>query len=215
MGKISRYISIIIGIVFILSSIFKAVNIESFGSMVELYGFLIGLFDFYGIGDMLGIAICMVEMWLGLLLWHKLYERIATIGIALLMMIFLYVTYVNLNSIYGGIESCGCFGEVIHLTASETFYKNILLMLLVCCLLAYHVYTRTEYKISISCLLRSRYPYVTISLSAILPVYSYTLMDRLGQTTYIIIYIALCVVVLMVCGYENYLYYQSDSRQST
>ncbi|MDO5527547.1 MAG: hypothetical protein Q4F85_15855 [Prevotella sp.] len=170
--------------------------------MVELYGSLIGLYDFYGSSNILGIAICMTEMVLGQLLLHKLYERVATIGIALLMMIFIYVTYVNLTNFYGGIESCGCFGEVIHLTASETFYKNILLMLLIGCLLAYHVYTWTEYKVNILAILRSRYLYVTISLSALLPVYSYTLMNRLEQTTYIVIYIMLSIVVLMVCGYE-------------
>jgi len=39
------------------------------------------------------------------------------------------LTYINLVAPLGGIESCGCFGELIHLNAKETFFKNLLLLI--------------------------------------------------------------------------------------
>ena len=67
--------------------------------------------------------------------------RLCGVGISHRYGIFTYITYLNLVSLYGQIESCGCFSEVIHLSPAESFYKNVVLMthsLLACSLTVYN-----------------------------------------------------------------------------
>lgn len=44
------------------------------------------------------------------------------------MVYFTCITYLNYIDRYGQIESCGCFGEVIHLSPEESFWKNVVLL---------------------------------------------------------------------------------------
>ena len=63
---------------------------------------------------------------------------------------FTYITYLNLVSLYGQIESCGCFGEVIHLTPAESFYKNVVLLslsLIACALIVYNKRDKRKYAV--------------------------------------------------------------------
>ena len=69
---------------------------------------------------------------------------------------FTYITYINYTDLYGGIESCGCFGELIHFTPASSFYKNIALFILSLILLGIHIihtYRRQELQYGLSLLL--------------------------------------------------------------
>ena len=135
MVKFNNILSYILGGVFIFSSFSKAISISGFGMVVDTFMSLLGLDVFYGHGIVIGWVICLVELVLGAMMYPKVLRKIAIGCITAMLMVFTYITYINITSLYGGIESCGCFGEIIHFTASQTFYKNIVLLALSCYLL--------------------------------------------------------------------------------
>ena len=113
-----------------------------------------------------------------------------------MMAVFTYVTYINSTNLYGGIESCGCFGELIHLTASETFFKNIVLLIMIMALLTYHILTRKESNYKLKQCIGNIGLYATTIVSLILPVYSYLMIDLMTNTLYIIVYVILCIAII-------------------
>lgn len=135
MVKFNNILSYILGGVFIFSSFSKAISISGFGMVVDTFMSLLGLDVFYGHGIVIGWGICLVELILGAMMYPKVLRKIAIGCITAMLMVFTYITYINITSLYGGIESCGCFGEIIHFTASQTFYKNIVLLAISCYLL--------------------------------------------------------------------------------
>ena len=186
MQIISRILSKSIGTLFILSSALKAVNVQAFAQTINSFLTLLGMDYLYGYGEELGIIICTVEMLFGLLVMHKTYERIATIGIALMMAVFTYVTYINSTNLYGG----------IHLSASETFFKNIVLLIMIMALLTYHILTRKESNYKLKQCIGNIGLYATTIVSLILPVYSYLMIDLMTNTLYIIVYVILCIAII-------------------
>ena len=209
MQIISHILSKSIGTLFILSSALKAVNVQAFAQTINSFLTLLGMDYLYGYGEELGIIICTVEMLFGLLVMHKAYERIVTIGIALMMAVFTYVTYINYTNLYGGIESCGCFGELIHLTASETFFKNIVLLIMIMALLTYHILTRKDSNYKLKQCIGNIGLYATTIVSLILPVYSYFMIDLMAHTLYIIVYVILCIAIII---YNEYVLYISEKN---
>lgn len=117
---------ILVGLVFISSAVLKGIAIQSFTLVARDFLYLVGL-DFMRPG-IVAVSVCIGEVMIGALaLWPNAYNRIHWIY-PVVMVFFTYLTYINLIVPYGQIESCGCFGEVIHLNPKETFVKNVLLL---------------------------------------------------------------------------------------
>lgn len=128
--KICHYTVCLLGIIFILSSIFKWIGLKTFALTVDDFCAFLGFDVLYGHGLALAIVICSAELLLGIAAFVPRLRDYAAWVYLIVMGIFTYITYLNLVSLYGQIESCGCFGEVIHLTPSESFYKNVVLLIL-------------------------------------------------------------------------------------
>ena len=131
----------ILGLTFILSSIFKWIGLKTFALTVNDFCAFLGFDALYGHGMALAIIICSAELLLGIAAFFpRLRDFVAWVYL-IVMGVFTYITYLNLVSLYGQIESCGCFGEVIHLTPAESFYKNVVLLaltILACVLSVYN-----------------------------------------------------------------------------
>ena len=128
--KICHYTICLLGVVFILSSIFKWIGLKTFAIIVNDFCAFLGLDVLYGHGMALAIVICTAELILGIAAFvPRLRDYVAWVYL-IVIGFFTYITYLNLVSLYGQIESCGCFGEVIHLTPSASFYKNVVLLIL-------------------------------------------------------------------------------------
>jgi hypothetical protein len=69
-----------------------------------------------------------IEFLLGIALVLKLKIRLAALGVLLIMIFFTLVTY--FDATYNLVSDCGCFGDAIKLDNWQTFYKNIVLILL-------------------------------------------------------------------------------------
>lgn len=131
----------ILCLTFILSSIFKWIGVKTFALIVNDFCAFLGLDVLYGYGMALAIIICSLELVLGVALFIPKLRKYVVWFYTLVMGYFTYITYLNLVSLYGQIESCGCFGEVIHLTPAESFCKNVVLLtlsLIACALTIYN-----------------------------------------------------------------------------
>lgn len=119
-----------LGMIFILSSIFKWIGLKTFALTVDDFCAFLGFDILYGHGMALAIVICSAELILGIAAFvPRLRDFVAWVYL-IVIVFFTYITYLNLVSLYGQIESCGCFGEVIHLTPSASFFKNVVLLIL-------------------------------------------------------------------------------------
>ena len=122
--------TLFMGLTFLCSALFKAIGLRTFGITVEEFCAFLGLHAFYGKGLWLAAALCTGELLLGISAFLPR-QRHYTVWLFLTTMAFFtYLTGINLASPYGQIESCGYFGEVIHLTPMESFAKNVILLVM-------------------------------------------------------------------------------------
>lgn len=140
-GKACHYTTWLLGVIFILSSIFKWIGLRSFALTIDDFCAFLGLDALCGHGMLLAYAICTAELLLGVAAFMPRIRKYIVMVYTLVLGYFTYITYLNLVSLYGQVESCGCFGEVIHLTPAESFYKNVVLLtlsLIACVLIVYN-----------------------------------------------------------------------------
>ena len=134
------------GAIFIFSAISKAINIPSFSQSINSYLGLLGMDGLYGHTRLLAISCCTFEFLMGICAFIKPCQRFMAWVFPAVMAFFVYITYINYTDLYGGIESCGCFGELIHFTPASSFYKNIVLLGLSLILLAIHLWQTSIYR---------------------------------------------------------------------
>lgn len=188
--------------IFLLSSVLKAVNINSFALETRLYldaylwdlkSVVSNLWGAFRI-DMVGaIGMCVMEMMVALLAIRRKYRRVASVGFFVMLTFFVYLTGLNLffPTIMGSIESCGCFGELIHFSPLASFIKSVVLWVLSIVLVVYSWHERWN----VSMLLKDRYLYICIATSVMLPLYSIWFFEALSHTVYIIGFVVLVVIL--------------------
>lgn len=119
---------IIIGLVFIFSGIVKA--IDPLGSAYKFHDYFLafnmGWLDWLSLP--LGILLCTTEFIAGFSVITGLRLKTGTVIIILLMLIFTPLTFVL--ALTNPVSDCGCFGDAIHLTNWQTFWKNVVLIVL-------------------------------------------------------------------------------------
>lgn len=188
--------------IFLLSSVLKAVNINSFALETRLYldaylwdlkSVVSNLWGAFRI-DMVGaIGMCVMEMMVALLAIRRKYRRVASVGFFVMLTFFVYLTGLNLffPTIMGSIESCGCFGELIHFSPLASFIKSVVLWVLSIVLVVYSWHERWN----VSMLFKDRYLYICIATSVMLPLYSIWFFEALSHTVYIIGFVILVVIL--------------------
>lgn len=202
-------VRVIISFVFLLSSVLKALNINSFTLEIRLYidayfGELKSVVpDLWGalrIDTVGAIGMCAIEMMMALLAIKRVYRRMADVGFFLMLSFFVYLTGVNLffPTLMGSIESCGCFGELIHFSPLASFIKSFVLWILSLALLMCTFKSNIPWNVGM--LFRDRYLFICTATSLMLPLYSLWLFEVVSHTIYIIGYVALCLV-LTTCIY--------------
>ena len=126
---IHRSLCILLGIVFILSAITKAFSLKTFEGEVMLY--LEIYFNSWLSDYSIHVAalICLAELTTGIFYLLPKLSRYANLAGLAALSVFIYLTgdnYFN-PSMVGRIESCGCFGELIHFTPLQSFIKSCVL----------------------------------------------------------------------------------------
>ena len=126
---VSRFI---LSVVLLLSGFSKLFYLQGFSIEVSQYSefYISSLLTPWG--SQIAITVCCFEILLGLLLFVPKILLLSTLTTLVLMTFFIYLTGVNYLSptLLGSIESCGCFGELIHFSAKGSFIKTIVLWII-------------------------------------------------------------------------------------
>lgn len=116
----------ILGAVFILSGFFKAIDPIGGGLKIKeyLHAFHLDFFDFLSIPA--SVALSSVEFLIGVAVLKGLKMRFFSVAAFGFMLFFTLLTLYS--AFFNPVQDCGCFGEALHLTNWETFYKNLVLL---------------------------------------------------------------------------------------
>ena len=143
MRLVKNLCRIIVGIVFIYSGFVK--GIDPLGSDYKFTDY----FNAFGMGWMnattlfFSFALSLAEFLIGIALLFKLWVSRMAWGSLLFMAFFTPLTLVL--ALTNPVSDCGCFGDAMILTNWQTFWKNIILLLLAIMIFMY----RKEYKSSL------------------------------------------------------------------
>lgn len=119
---ISRTIA---GLVFIFSGLSK--GIDPLGSMYKFIDYFTA-FNINSVDELvfiLGVVLCGVEFLIGFAILTGIRIREASWGLLIFMAGFTPLTLYL--AIANPVEDCGCFGDAIHITNWQTFFKNIII----------------------------------------------------------------------------------------
>jgi hypothetical protein len=118
---------IIVGLVFIFSSIVKA--IDPLGTVYKFQDYFQAFhLDFLrGVSLPLTILLCTVEFIAGFSVLLSIRPKSGITLVMILMTIFTPLTL--LLAITNPVSDCGCFGDAIHLTNWQTLFKNIFILI--------------------------------------------------------------------------------------
>lgn len=148
METLKKILLIGLGVTFILSAILKTISVYSFSQTVNSFCGLLGMDVLYGYGFPLAIVIIAFELLIGVCAFIRRFQRFIIWIYTIVLGFFTYITYINYTDLYGGIESCGCFGELIYFTPVSSYYKNIAIFVLSLILLSIHlIHTFTWQKL--------------------------------------------------------------------
>ena len=137
LANISR---LLVALVFLFSGFVKGVDPLGTAYRIEDYFVAFGTDWAIPLSLFLSIFLCAVEFTLGAALLFNFRLKLMAWPL-LLMMVFFTLLTLN-DAIYNPVPDCGCIGDALKLTNWETFYKNVVLIVLVIIIFVY----RNKYK---------------------------------------------------------------------
>ncbi|MEB2784779.1 BT_3928 family protein [Algoriphagus persicinus] len=136
-------IRIIVGGLFIFSGLIKvndpvgtAIKLEEYFDVFsnDIAGFFYYLKPF---ALELGIFLVVVEVTLGIMLILGVKSRLTVWALALMILFFTFLTFYS--AYFNKVTDCGCFGDAIKLTPWESFYKDLILLVLISILFLFQI----------------------------------------------------------------------------
>lgn len=116
---------LVFGVTFVLSGFFKLTDPVGTGLIVDEYLRVLHLsfLDFGAVA--FGMVLSLTEFLIGIAILMCVRMRVASWAGLVMIVFFTVLTF--FMALYDAVEECGCFGEVVHLTMWETFFKNVVL----------------------------------------------------------------------------------------
>ncbi len=129
MKIVTNIARVLVGVLFIFSGFIKANDAVGFGYKLVEYFEVFGTHFMVPLALPLAIFICIFEIILGFTLLLGARVKL-TLWLSLLMIVFF--TFLTFYSAYfQKVLSCGCFGDAIPLTPWQSFYKDLILLVLI------------------------------------------------------------------------------------
>ena len=126
MKGLVRFCRLIVGLVFLFSGFVKLLAPVGTSLIIKEYLIASHLDFMVPASLVLGIALALTEFFTAVALLLRLRIRIFAWVALILMALFTPLTLYL--ALFNPIADCGCFGEVIHLTNWQTFFKNLILL---------------------------------------------------------------------------------------
>ncbi len=128
MRRVANISRVITGLVFLFSAFVKGVDPLGTSYRFEDY-FQVWHCDFLLPAALFfAILLCVVEFTLGVMLIFNVRMKITSWVLLVVMTFFTIITLVD--ALTNAVAECGCFGDALKLTNWQTFYKNLVLMVL-------------------------------------------------------------------------------------
>ncbi len=129
------FFRIVIGAVFIFSGFVKGIDITGSAIKFEDYFVAFGMDFLIPASLLLTIFLVSTEFIIGISLLFGFRTYWGTWGVLLFMSVFTPLTFVL--ALFNPVSDCGCFGDAIVLTNWKTFWKNVVLMIMVIAIFYY------------------------------------------------------------------------------
>ncbi len=131
MKNITRFIQFVVASVFIFSGFVKLIDpIGTKIKMLEYFGEdVLNLTFLNPYALQISVLLIILEFGLGIFLLFGLYKKFNVRSLLVLIAIFLFLTWYS--AYYNKVTDCGCFGDAVKLSTWETFYKNVVLIILI------------------------------------------------------------------------------------
>jgi uncharacterized membrane protein YphA (DoxX/SURF4 family)/peroxiredoxin len=134
MKFITQLLRLLVGITFVFSGFVKLV--DPLGSMYKFEEYFgadvlnLSFLDPYALE--FSIVLIIAELMLGVMLLVGYKSKFTSYSLLALISVFLFLTWYS--AYYNKVTDCGCFGDAVKLTTWETFYKNVVLIFMILCL---------------------------------------------------------------------------------
>lgn len=129
MKYLGRLFRIIVGLVFVFSGFVKSV--DPYGTAYKITEY-VGVFGLGGLVQaipwlpiVISVTLCSLEFVVGLMLISGYFKKPTNWLVGLMMVFFTILTFID--ALTNNITDCGCFGDAVKLTNWQTFWKNIIL----------------------------------------------------------------------------------------
>jgi uncharacterized membrane protein YphA (DoxX/SURF4 family) len=147
MKVIANISRIVVGLVFIFSGFVKGVDPLGTAYKIEDYFIAYGWEWAMPFALFISITLCVLEFSLGVAALLNLRMKYISWPLLLIMVYFTVLTF--FDAIYEPVPDCGCFGDALKLTNWETFYKNVVLIILVVFIFLYRKNFRSKASLSL------------------------------------------------------------------
>jgi uncharacterized membrane protein YphA (DoxX/SURF4 family) len=117
------------GGLFIFSGLIKANDPLGFGYKLEEYFVVFGMGFLNPLATGLAIAICVLEVVLGMALWVGWKTKAVTWWLLGLVVFFTFLTF--WSAWFKVVTDCGCFGDFMKLTPWQSFSKDVVLLAMI------------------------------------------------------------------------------------
>jgi len=119
----------LVGLLFIFSGLIKANDPMGFGYKLQEYFHVLNLGFLNDYASWIAIILCALEIILGALLILGVSGKKVVWGLLLLIIFFTFLTFYS--AFFEVVKSCGCFGDAIPLTPWQSFFKDLVLLILI------------------------------------------------------------------------------------
>lgn len=133
-----RLVKIVVALIFIVSGFVKAVDVKGFSFKLEEYFspqvFNIAILESWVLP--IAFFVVILELILGILLLLKISVKKVLLALIGLCVFFAFLTFYS--AYFNVVTDCGCFGDAVKFTPWQSFWKDIVLLVLL--LLLYFAY---------------------------------------------------------------------------
>ncbi len=145
-------IRLLLGVVFTFSGFVKSVDpLGSTYKFTDYFTDAFGIPEFSILSLPLAFFLSAIEFTVGISLLINIKPRLSSLAALLFMLVFTPLTLYS--AIYNPVTDCGCFGDALVISNWETFYKNVVLLIMAIYLFVVNKGNNTTYNAKVDWIL--------------------------------------------------------------